>query len=260
MNPLVRHHREVMRLFNSGMGPADIAAYLYAHALGPIDPSYRDKDIACLTGLVREYLADPIAAQEKGRQEQERRDAKAAQLQAEREAAKQARQRRAAEKRRQEKEIEQARLARRQAWEEEAAKVAPWRTRDWTDVLPPDIAAQQANWCRHMAARRMKRAGLTLEQIGHRLRISRSRALQIVQKAQRYEGNPYGNKSPLERWLEKPVTFVSRWQDYADPSDQRRARRALKVVEAWTGLPTVPPCTAKERQIWELYYAMREEA
>lgn len=257
LSPLVRYEDEIMRRFNAGQSTLEIATHLYEHAVGPIDRNHREKDIDTIIDLLHRFLANPLAARRAYQAEQEQQQEHQASIAARKAKLALQRARQKAEREREEERIRELAESRRRHFEEECAKVPAWRDRNWEEVLPTWLAVQQHAWCRHMAARRMRQAGLTLEQIGYRFRVSKERARQMAQKAQRYENNPHGNKSPLERWLKHTVSFETRWQDYADPSDRRRARRALKVVEVWTGLATVPRCSAAEHRTWELYYAMR---
>ena len=105
----------------------------------------------------------------------------------------------------------------------------------------------------------MRAAGMTLAQIGERLGVCAARARQIVQKAQRFESNPHGNKSPLERWLEAEVIVFPELR-YEDPTGRKAAKRALKIMEGWTGRIAVPRCSKRERDTWETYYATRAAA
>jgi regulator of protease activity HflC (stomatin/prohibitin superfamily) len=260
MSPLARYHREIMGMFYRRMSVDEIATHLYEHALGPVDIAFREKDIATIRQLVASYLANSHAMHDRYVKEKEADTLYQAQRAIAALKAKQRRERQAAEARRLWEEAERERQARRQRREEAAAKFTPWRGRDWNDVLPPTIATQQASWCRHMAARRMRQAGLTLDQIGYRLGVTRERVRQIVQKAQRYENNPHGNRSPLERYMHQQAIADSPDDEFQSDLSLAFARRFLATVEALTGRVTVPPCSAAERRVWELYYATRADA
>lgn len=246
MNPLVPYHRKIMDMVNRGMSNIEIATHFYEHAIGPVDSTFREKDIKTITGLVGRYVANPLAAREQARKQKERHAELAMQRQSKRQKAREERERQAELRRQEEEEARRRREARRQHWEAEQAKVTPWRDRDWEDVLPPAIAIRQASWCRNMAALRMRRVGLKLDQCGYRFGVTKERVRQMILKAERVEGRP----SPIEHYMEEGPMW----------GEVERSRRLLRLVERWTGRATVPPCSRAERRVWELYYSMRDDA
>jgi hypothetical protein len=222
---LAKYSHDILEQHMVGRDPMAIATWLFDNPMrGQWPDDYRDIAIRAMSHAIRSYVAHKAAAIQECRR-----------LQAE--------------------ELRQRSLY-RQRQEAGFAATPAWRDRDWEDVLPPDIAARQASWCRHMAALRMRQADFTYTEIGWRLRVTAGRAKQIVEKAQRYENSPRGNRSPLDNYLGQLVVI----DGYTPLVDIKEARQMLKHVEAWTGRPTVVPCSAWERYIWELYYSMRGAA
>jgi hypothetical protein len=265
MSSLLRYESAIMGMHRQGWSTNQIATHLYEHAVGPLDKNYREMDICFIAGLVDRFLQAPRAEQERMIRLQQESEAARHQAEQERRARDAIRKMKLAEQRarakaereREEELIRELAESRRRHFEEECAKVPAWRDRNWEEVLPPWLAVKQASWCRHMAALRMKRTGLTYEEVGYRMRVSRERARQLIQKAQRYERSLHGNRSPLERYFAELATVDSRDDEFASDVSHKFARRFLKTVEVLTGLATVPRCSAAERRTWELYYAMR---
>lgn len=73
--------------------------------------------------------------------------------------------------------------------------------RDWNDVLPPDVARWQHQWERKVSAARMRRAGLTLKQVGLRLGVGVERARQLAERGELTLRFPTVRKAPTERYL-----------------------------------------------------------
>src|SRR4051812_18139555 len=63
----------------------------------------------------------------------------------------------------------------------------------WYDVLPRSLAISQIAWERYQCAVRMRDLGLTYDQIGTRLNVSRERARQMVKAGIRRKRPPVWN-------------------------------------------------------------------
>lgn len=72
--------------------------------------------------------------------------------------------------------------------------------RDWSDVLPSQVAISQASWDRGIEVLRMREiAKMTYEKIGQRLGLSKGRVGQIYAKAVRSRSRSY--RSPIEKYF-----------------------------------------------------------
>ena len=275
-SPLAPYHHTILKMDRAGASPETIAAWIYdlLGKTGPINPNYRDVDTRFILGLVDRFLtgrataeAERLAAevrdlerQVRARQLEEEARERAREWTAHQKLKKAARDLKKEQARQEQEEMQRQADERRRLRLELMHSFPAWHGRDWSGLLPPSLAIQQAAWDRHMAALRMRRAGLTLEECAGRLRVNgRERARQIVAKAERILRHP-APRSPLERYLAELPTCDGRDDQYQSDLSRKYAGRFLGTVEVLTGRATVPPCTAAERRIWELYYALREDA
>jgi hypothetical protein len=118
----------------------------------------------------------------------------------------------------------------------------------WYDVLPRSLAISQIAWERYQCAVRMRDLGLTYDQIGTRLNVSRERARQMVKAGIRRKRPPVWNyflgttELVREAYLLDQRRFSEESLRRALAQADERTRRALcrQLAPPAPGVPRAP--------------------
>ena len=87
------------------------------------------------------------------------------------------------------------------------------RFMDWSGLVPMRVARQQHAWERDRYARAAKRHGLTHDEIGQRLNLSRQRVSQMLLEAQ-------PEQSPVESYLQERERHPEWTHDFNFPPER----------------------------------------
>lgn len=106
--------------------------------------------------------------------------------------------------------------------------------RNWDDVLPPEIVKKQKFYEGRMLALRMRRAGMTLREIGDRLGITSEAVRGRLFKAERHErramrGQP---STPIESYFADDSDLL-RFPEGMAAERRRKAREHLDYYNRW---------------------------
>lgn len=91
---------------------------------------------------------------------------------------------------------------------------AKFRSFDWYQILPREVAREQLIWEREAAVIRMRdELGFTWYRAGRHLGITHSRASQLYKRGKRKRTYYKDNASPIERYFDSPVEIVEMARD-----------------------------------------------